>query len=65
MTISKLGVLGGGTMGAGIAQVGAQSGLQVTLVDIDDSVLERALAGMNKSWGKAESRGGRQSRGGN
>ncbi|MGI6488720.1 MAG: 3-hydroxybutyryl-CoA dehydrogenase [Syntrophomonadaceae bacterium] len=57
MTISKLGVLGGGTMGAGIAQVGAQSGLQVTLVDIDDSVLERALAGMNKSWGKAESRG--------
>lgn len=34
MNIQKLGIMGAGTMGAGIAQVGAQAGLDVTLVDI-------------------------------
>ena len=48
-TIERLGVLGGGQMGAGIAQVAATAGLQVTLVDINDAAVERGLATIDKS----------------
>ncbi|MDD3024476.1 MAG: 3-hydroxyacyl-CoA dehydrogenase NAD-binding domain-containing protein, partial [Syntrophomonadaceae bacterium] len=41
MAIKKLGVLGSGTMGAGIAQVGAQAGLQVILVDIEQQFVDK------------------------
>lgn len=57
MAIKKLGVLGAGTMGAGIAQIGAQAGLQVTLVDLDQKFLDKAIAGMKKNWGKTVARG--------
>jgi len=39
----KMVVVGAGTMGAGIAQVGAAAGLEVVLVDVDASALERGL----------------------
>lgn len=42
MNISKVGVLGAGTMGAGIAQVAAQAGHRVVLVDVNDEALEKA-----------------------
>lgn len=38
----KVGVLGAGTMGAGIAQVAAQAGHQVVLVDVNSEVLDKA-----------------------
>lgn len=41
--IKRLGVVGAGQMGAGIAQVAAVTGFDVLLTDIDDVVLERAL----------------------
>lgn len=44
----KVGVLGAGTMGAGIAQVAAQNGHQVVLVDLGQEVLDRAKAGLKK-----------------
>lgn len=44
----KVGVLGAGTMGAGIAQVAAQNGHQVVLVDLGQDVLDRAEAGLKK-----------------
>ena len=47
--VERVSVIGAGTMGAGIAQVFAQSGIGVTLIDIDDSLLDRALAGIDKS----------------
>jgi 3-hydroxybutyryl-CoA dehydrogenase len=44
MPISRTGVIGAGTMGAGIAQVAAAAGLGVILVDISDMIVERGLA---------------------
>jgi 3-hydroxybutyryl-CoA dehydrogenase len=49
MSIERVAVVGGGVMGNGIAQVVAQSGLQVTLVDIDEAALGRARARIEKS----------------
>ncbi|NNF37732.1 MAG: 3-hydroxybutyryl-CoA dehydrogenase, partial [Gemmatimonadetes bacterium] len=42
-------VIGGGTMGNGIAHVCAQGGLDVTLVDVDPAALERARATIRKN----------------
>lgn len=41
--IRTIGVVGAGTMGAGIAQVAAQSGYEVVLYDITDEVVQKAL----------------------
>lgn len=43
-----IGVLGAGTMGAGIAQVAAQSGHETVLVDVNGEQLQRAKAGIEK-----------------
>ena len=45
--IKTIGVIGAGQMGSGIAQVCAQSGFAVTLVDIKDDVLDRATKGID------------------
>jgi 3-hydroxybutyryl-CoA dehydrogenase len=50
--IRTVGVVGAGTMGNGIAQVFAQSGFSVTLVDIAMPLLDRARAAIDKSLGK-------------
>jgi 3-hydroxybutyryl-CoA dehydrogenase len=42
-------VIGGGTMGNGIAHVCAQGGMDVTLVDVDPAALERARATIRKN----------------
>ncbi len=57
MTISKLGVVGAGQMGAGIAQVAAQAGYDVILVDLKEEFVERGLAGIEKSLAKFVEKG--------
>ena len=57
MSIQKVGVLGAGTMGAGIAQVCVESGYSVVMVDIVAGVADKALAGIKKNWGKAAEKG--------
>jgi len=49
---SKIGVIGAGQMGAGIAQVCATFGLQVQLVDLTQEQLDRARSAIEKSLGK-------------
>ncbi len=44
MNISRIGVIGSGTMGNGIAQVCAAAGLPVVMVDIADAAIERGIA---------------------
>ena len=43
MPIERVGVIGAGTMGNGIAHVFARSGFQVTLCDVEQRFLDRAL----------------------
>ena len=43
MTIHRIAVVGGGTMGNGIAHVAAQHGKEVRLLDVSSEVLERAM----------------------
>ena len=44
MAIGRVGVVGAGTMGNGIAHVFARSGYEVILCDIEQRILDRALA---------------------
>lgn len=45
----KIGVIGAGTMGNGIAQVCAMAGLDVTVVDVSDAAVARGLATLGNS----------------
>jgi len=47
--ISTIGIVGAGTMGSGIAQVGARAGLSVVMRDVSDEFLKRGLAAIDKS----------------
>lgn len=49
MNITNLAVIGSGTMGNGIAHVAAQCGLAVTLVDINQAALDRAMSTIEKN----------------
>jgi 3-hydroxybutyryl-CoA dehydrogenase len=55
--LSEVGVVGLGTMGAGIAEVLARAGLAVTAVDVDDAAVERGREHLEHSTGRAVSRG--------
>ena len=55
--IKTVGVVGAGTMGNGIAQVFAQSGFTVRLVDIAQPLLDRARATIEKSLAKFVEKG--------
>jgi 3-hydroxybutyryl-CoA dehydrogenase len=48
MEIKKVGVVGCGVMGAGIAQLCAQSGYQVVVSEINDELLKKGLASIEK-----------------
>src|SRR5213593_1844466 len=49
MAIRRVGVVGAGTMGNGIAHVFARSGYEVVLCDIEQKFLDRALATIGKN----------------
>jgi 3-hydroxybutyryl-CoA dehydrogenase len=53
----RVGVIGGGLMGSGIAEVCARSGLDVTVVEVDEQRSERARAAIERSLGRGERSG--------
>ena len=57
MEIKKVGVVGCGLMGGGIAQVSAQSGYQVVVSEINDELLAKGLKGIDRQLGKAVEKG--------
>jgi 3-hydroxybutyryl-CoA dehydrogenase len=57
MAIKKIGVLGAGLMGAGIAQVAAVSGYEVTLGEVSDELIQKGLGGIEKSLAKFAEKG--------
>ena len=57
MEISKVGVVGAGTMGNGIAQVFASSGFDVVMRDVGQAQLDRGMSAIQKSLGKFVEKG--------
>lgn len=58
MTIDRIAVIGGGTMGAGIAEVTARSGADVMVLEVNDQALDAAKGRVESSLARAV-RGGR------
>jgi 3-hydroxyacyl-CoA dehydrogenase/enoyl-CoA hydratase/3-hydroxybutyryl-CoA epimerase len=55
--LRKIGILGAGFMGAGIASVSAQAGLDVVLIDRDQESADKGKAGIHKSLTEQVNRG--------
>ena len=49
MEIKRIGVIGAGLMGGGIAQVAAQSGFQVNLMDVEERFIAKGVATIEKN----------------
>jgi len=57
MEIKKVGVLGCGLMGSGIAQVSATAGFAVTVLEVEQKFLDKGVAGIEKSLAKFAEKG--------
>ena len=53
----KIGVIGAGQMGAGIAHVAALAGMSVTMLDVKAEALDKALAGIRKNMDRQAQKG--------
>ncbi len=52
-SIDRVAIVGAGTMGSGIAQVFAEAGVAVTLIDAAPAALQRAMAAMDRNWSRS------------
>ena len=57
MEIKKIGVVGAGTMGNGIAQAAAQIGCDVVMRDIEDAFVDRGMKSIDKFLSKSVEKG--------
>src|SRR3954452_15901798 len=57
MDVNKVGVVGAGLMGHGIAQVSAQAGYDVVLREVDDATLQKGIGKIEKQLGRAVEKG--------
>jgi 3-hydroxyacyl-CoA dehydrogenase len=56
-TVARMGIVGSGTMGGGIAMCFVNAGIPVTLVDAKQENLERGMATIRKNYERSVSRG--------
>src|SRR6201982_3824447 len=56
-TIKKVGVLGCGLMGSGIAQTAAQAGYETVVREVEQKFLDKGIGGIEKSLGKFVEKG--------
>lgn len=57
MTIKKIGIVGAGTMGHGIALVAAKTGYEVLLNDIEEDYIKKGIASIEKFIDKSIEKG--------
>src|SRR5260221_1477287 len=57
MSIKKVGVLGCGLMGSGIAQVAAQAGYETVVREVEQKFVDKGFAGIQKSLGRVVEKG--------
>jgi 3-hydroxybutyryl-CoA dehydrogenase len=57
MAIQKVGVVGCGLMGSGIAQTAAQAGFQVVVREVSDDLLKKGLASIDKNLNRLVEKG--------
>jgi 3-hydroxybutyryl-CoA dehydrogenase len=57
MDVNKVGVVGAGLMGHGIAQVSAQAGYDVVVREVDDATLQKGIGKIEKQLGRAVEKG--------
>ncbi|MGB8521398.1 MAG: 3-hydroxyacyl-CoA dehydrogenase NAD-binding domain-containing protein, partial [Candidatus Acidiferrales bacterium] len=57
MAIEKVGVVGCGLMGSGIAQVAANAGFQVTVREVSPQLVEKGLQSIDKNLQRLEDKG--------
>ncbi len=50
--VKKVGILGAGTMGGGIAMTYAEAGFDVTMLEMSEEALDRGLGVMEKNWAR-------------
>jgi 3-hydroxybutyryl-CoA dehydrogenase len=57
MEIKKVGVVGCGIMGGGIAQIAAQAGYDVVVSEINDQLLQKGMSAINSVLGRSVEKG--------
>ncbi|MFH0822126.1 MAG: 3-hydroxyacyl-CoA dehydrogenase NAD-binding domain-containing protein, partial [Pseudomonadota bacterium] len=57
MDINRIAVIGAGLMGAGIAQIAAQSGYSVNLMDVEQRFLDKGLSTIGKNLARMAEKG--------
>ncbi|MFQ5499533.1 MAG: 3-hydroxyacyl-CoA dehydrogenase family protein [Candidatus Zixiibacteriota bacterium] len=57
MEIKKIGICGLGLMGSGIAEISSKAGLDVQVVEVNDSLLQKGMGRINKSLSRAVEKG--------
>ncbi len=57
MGVKKIGIIGTGTMGHGIAQVAACSGFEVYVIDVNEDRTKKGVSLVEKNWGRLLEKG--------
>jgi enoyl-CoA hydratase/3-hydroxyacyl-CoA dehydrogenase len=61
MKIQKIGIIGAGNMGSGIAQKIAQEGIEVVIVDVEDRFVQKGLDNIKKTLSQGTGQGNSKS----